>query len=240
MDKYQVEDDFFLLENYHEEQPARFKLYSRCSICDIIKTGRIWEPHIHLVFEKYLDTNSVVIEGGCHIGAHSVKLSKLSKRVLYFEPLPPSYNLLVENLRINGCNNFVAHQQGLAERKSFGKFSWITTGNVGASGLCENPMGELHRVPEDENFDVKLTSIDDLNLDQLDFIKLDVEGYEIKAIKGAIETINKFRPTILLECWEDHTGKSSVEHAEKTFRLLLDINYSLERISHADWLLFGR
>lgn len=237
MHKYKVEDDFFFLENYHKEQPAKFKLYSQCAICDIIRRGEKWEPHLHVVFEKYLDENSVVIEGGCHIGTHSVKLSKLSKRVLCFEPLPPSYNLLVENLRINGCDNVDAHPKGLAERKSFGRFSWITTSNAGASGLCENPMGEMHcRVPDDENFDVELISIDDMNLDQLDFIKLDVEGYESKVIKGAIETINRFKPTILLECWVDHTGKASVEHTEKTFKFLLNMNYSLERISHADWL----
>jgi hypothetical protein len=46
---------------------------------------------------------------------------------------------------------------------------------------------------------VDITSIDAMDLPRLDFFKLDVEGYEVPALTGALETIKKHRPWIWVE-----------------------------------------
>ena len=47
--------------------------------------------------------------------------------------------------------------------------------------------------------EIKLTTIDSLELERLDFIKLDIEGYELFALKGAEETIKRCKPLIAFE-----------------------------------------
>lgn len=79
--------------------------------------------------------------------------------------------------------------------------------------------------------------IDCLGLEQLDFIKLDVEGYETKAINGGMNTITKCRPVIVLECWESHQGGCDLDHTKLKFKMLLDLGYTVTQIgNNPDWL----
>ena len=106
-------------------------------------------------------------------------------------------------------------------------------------GLNKNPMGELPGL-EETKIDVPLIALDSLSLPRLDFMKVDVEGYEPKVIDGAIELISRWRPTIVLECWADHSWGASVEHTRQQFRKLLQLGYELIRVDHADWLFVPR
>jgi FkbM family methyltransferase len=238
--KYIVLPEIFEVKKYNNDESAFFNLYMHCPISWNLRHGNVWEPHLHRVFEKYINKDSVVIEGGCHLGSHSVKLSKLSKKLYCFEPLKESYNLLKTNLRNNKCFNTIVSDSGLSDELGVDQFAWMPFGNLGGSGLSNNPMG----VPgfpgmestEQEKYDITLTTIDFLNLDQLDFIKLDVEGYEPKVIMGGIKTITKFRPVITLECWANHYGMVDIDHTKNVFKMLLDLNYTVEQINLSDFL----
>ena len=61
------------LNNYHNNVSSKFYTYSpgKCCISDTLRGNNIWEPFLHEVFEKYITKDSIVIEGGCHIGAHT-------------------------------------------------------------------------------------------------------------------------------------------------------------------------
>ena len=82
------------VENYHNGEPAFFKTYEpgTCPISDTLRSGVVWEEHLHNIFEKYVTKDSVVVEGGCHIGSHTVKLAQMAKTVHAFAPLPDSFN----------------------------------------------------------------------------------------------------------------------------------------------------
>jgi FkbM family methyltransferase len=227
----------YTIDNYHLDENISFKLIDSCYISDFIRRNEIWEPHLHTVFEKYISKDDVVLEAGCHIGTHSIKLSKLSKSLHCFEPLRSSAKLLQENLNLNNCNNAVVSNLGVSDAKGATKFSWVGNGNPGASGLKDNPMGEFGSgVSKEYDYEVELINIDSLDLPKLDFIKLDVEGYEVKAIQGGLNTIKKYKPIITLECWADHKGNASLEHTTQQFEFLLELGYELNRISHCDWL----
>ena len=73
-------------------------------------------------------------------------------------------------------------------------------------------------------------------LDNLNFIKLDVEGYEINVIEGGINTIKKYKPIITLEVYENFYGKYSIEYTKTTFKILLDIGYTVHHIAGPDFL----
>jgi FkbM family methyltransferase len=142
--------------------------------------------------------------------------------------------MLTKNLKLNKCNNVKVFNQALSNNNYKTKFNWISPNNPGASGLENNPMGNL--LPTSENQKTQCVSIDSLKLPKLDFIKLDIEGYEPLAIEGAINTIKKYKPTIALECWSDHKGNASLENTKHIHQNLIQLGYSVIQLSHSDYL----
>ena len=152
-----------------------------------------------------------------------------------FEPLPCSNQLLDYNLRTNQIKNTILSINGLSDKPGNTTYGWSMDGNPGASGLNNNPMGiPEHSVSTD--IDVMLITIDSLHLEKLDFIKLDVEGYEPLVIEGGMETIAKYKPIITLESWSSHKGEISMEDTKLRFKMLLDMGYTLTNISGPDYL----
>ncbi len=200
---------------------AKFRVFYSDYISSILYQGQLWEPHMHALFERRITKDSVVVEGGSHIGSHAVKLAMLAGTVHCFEPLEPSRVLLEENLWLNFCSNVVIHPEALGASVGTACFGWITDENLGGAGLHQN--GERSSV------EVPVTTIDALGLDRLDFIKLDVEQYEPQAVAGGMETIAKFLPDIVLECW-DTFPNTSIEHTRRTYPMLLDLGYEVDRV----------
>tara|TARA_B100001540_G_C15641987_1_gene567009 strand:- start:54 stop:761 length:708 start_codon:yes stop_codon:yes gene_type:complete len=229
------------IDNYHNNNPAFFYIYDNCPISNTFKNNMIWETHLHDIFEKYITPDSIVIEGGCHIGSHTIKLGMLAKQVFAFEPMPSSYNLLEKNVNINELNNVTIIKKGLSNISNTAYFDWIPKDNPGGSGLSNNPMGRPSWIEKEENkINVDLTTIDSLNLQKLDFIKLDIEGYESLAISGGIKTIKKYKPIITLEVWCNHNGGVDINYTKKTFKQLIDIGYNVFKIKGPDFIFIPK
>ena len=84
--------DKVIVENFHESNSCLFYLYDegKCVISDVLRKNTVWEKYLHNVFEQYITADSVVLEGGCHVGSHTMKLASLAGFVHAFEPLPLS------------------------------------------------------------------------------------------------------------------------------------------------------
>lgn len=229
------------VDNYHNNKAASFFIYENCLISNELKKNIIWEKYLHDIFTKYITPDSIVIEGGCHIGTHTIKLGMLAKHVYAFEPMKSSYNLLEKNISINGLKNISIFKKGLANTYNTVYFDWIPEDNPGASGLSNNPMGKPFWFKDNiKKQKVELTTIDSLNLDRLDFIKLDIEGYEKLAISGAMQTIKKYKPVITLEFWADHSGNVDINFTKNNFKELLDIGYDVINIMGPDFLFLPK
>ena len=231
--------NFYKVDNYHNNLPAYFYVAENCCISNKIKINQIWEPHLHGVFEKYITPNSVVVECGCHIGTHTIKLAKMCKELYGFEPLPKSNRILNMNIELNKIENVIISDLGVSSE--LGKVNYLWTGektqNIGCSGLDNNPSGmppEFEKCKE--QIEVSLITIDSLNLDKLDFIKIDVEGYEPKVIQGAMNTIIKFKPIIVIEIWKDHFGGVDFNYSKNLFQSLLTVGYEIHHIWGPDFL----
>ena len=131
------------------------------------------------------EKTGTVIDGGAHIGSWSVYLANVFDTVISFEPLKSNYDCLVENTK--DMDNVETYMKALGDKETrMSMHDPVDKGNSGAGWLMEG-----------NDFDV--ITVDSLNLEELDFLKLDVEGYEPYAIDGALETIKKFHPVILVE-----------------------------------------
>jgi len=230
----------YTVDNYNNYQSIKFFTYpsDKCIISKVISKNQIWEPHMHIIFEKYINKESIVLEGGCHIGTHTLKLALLGKQLLAFEPLNKSHAILYDNIKINNIDNVTLYSEGLSNDPGEAYFETTQINNPGGSALSNNPMGvaEYAKMINSSKYPVKLITIDSLELNKLDFIKLDVEGYEINVIEGAINTIKRCKPIITLESWNNHFGEVCLQHTKNTFKILLDNGYTMEHIEGPDFL----
>lgn len=218
-------------------QVFKFQTFVNCPISKSIRNNEVWEPHLHTIFNKFINKSSIVVECGCHIGSHTVKLASLCDKLYGFEPMPVTYELLCNNMKLNEIKNTVIYNKGVADKNGRTKYSWIPSTNIGGSGLENNPMGKPNWIDTtSENIEVELITIDSLNLNKLDFMKIDVEGYESLVIKGALETIKKCKPVIIMEVWANHHGSVDMDFTKKTFQELLDVGYSVANVSGPDFL----
>ena len=218
-----------------------FYTLDNCCISNVIKNNQIWEPHMHKIFEKYINKRSIVIECGCHIGTHTIKIASLCDKIYGFEPMPDTFEVLNKNIQLNYINNAIIYKKGVADKPGLTKYSWIPETNPGGSGLDDNPMGKPEWInTTTKNIEVELTTIDSLNLDKLDFMKIDVEGYETLVIKGAINTIQRFKPVIVMEVWRDHFGSVDINYTKELFKDLLDIGYDVEQVYGPDFLFIPK
>ena len=149
-----------------------------------------------------------VIQAGGNAGMYPVTLAGFFNRVLTFEPEPLNYECLVYNCRefkhVEPMRAILGNSDenvGLEERAGLidGKLC------VNSGAFRVNGEGDIPQV-----------RIDDLGIDDLDFIQLDVEGYELKVLEGAKQTIDRCSPVIMVE---------RVDHGDDPEPFLLDMNY---------------
>lgn len=150
-----------------------------------------WEQgHKHKILQYVPeDRRGVVVQAGGNQGMYPRLLSDMFNRVYTFEPDPINFHCLVANCQrdnIVKLNAALGFKHGLVKVTKEPFEDWEI--NYG-----------VRTVVQDENANVPVLRIDDLSLDQCDLIMLDIEGHELLAMKGAIETLEAYHPVIFTE-----------------------------------------
>lgn len=154
-----------------------------------IKSGTIMHEHgvVNLPELKELPRDSVIIDAGAFLGETAIGFARYSDHVMAFEPQLDAWICCEWNCR---------------------PFPEITVFNAalgdGSTVYCaQNPLnGNAATRGVMLGGDQKSMRIDDLGLDRLDFLKIDVEGFEPLVIRGAMNTLSKFKPAILCEIYD--------------------------------------
>jgi FkbM family methyltransferase len=159
-----------------------------------IKAGRLWEPGVVALFESCIRPGSIAIDCGANIGVHSIAMAVRQpdlRRVIAFEPHPEIFKALSANARSR--SKIDARQMALLDKR--------TTMTMLPLGNSSNPAAaRLHDVAA-IGAKVRTCRLDDLELENVSFIKVDVEGNEMQVIAGAERTIRMQRPALLVEIW---------------------------------------
>jgi FkbM family methyltransferase len=143
---------------------------------------------IEKTFRKWIKPGDTVVDVGGLIGDHTVPYAQIvgpEGLVLAFEPNPPAFECLKHNTSPYPWVDI--YDMGLSDHQDV--LFIVPNENVGASHLTDRGEGET----------IAVETLDSFRLDRLDFIKIDVEGMEIDVLDGALETINRCRPIILVE-----------------------------------------
>ncbi len=148
------------------------------------------------LFDMLIAEGDWVIEGGANIGAHTVHLAQLageSGTVFAFEPQRLAFQLLAGNIAINNLTNVQCLQKCLSDE----------SGTVKVPVLDPSKENNFSALSMEKNYSVgevvEVVTLDSFNLKRCDFIKLDVEGMELKVLMGAENLIKKFHPIIYAE-----------------------------------------
>jgi len=137
----------------------------------------------------YVKDWTIAVDGGAHVGSWSKMMADYFDTVYSFEPAPDTYECLELNMK--GIGNVIVANNALGDRKGYVHIAWEDKhrhqGNTGGRYIEKRSNG------------IPMIDIDGLNLSSLGFLKLDVEGAEYLALKGAEETIKRCHPVILIE-----------------------------------------
>lgn len=179
------------------------------------------------------------VDCGAHMGSWSIVMANHFHEVHAFEPQRLLFQQLCGNAALNGLDNVYAYNTGLdaepgkltlqrpgVDRGSSSARADVTKHFFGDRGIPTSP--EV----------VPVTTLDSFAdvLNNVGLIKIDVEGLELRVLRGGIELLrrNSF-PKIMLECWSHDFFRKD---KEELLRFLDDLGYRVVAINgYTDILL---
>lgn len=212
--------------------PKLGKMCLEHTVNDVIKTGlrqgRLWEPHLHRYFRRYIRKGSTALDIGAHIGSHTLVMAKLvgpKGQVHAWEPQLKIYQELLVNLDLNKATQAYAHFAALGDTHLRIAMSPPGKGNEGGTAMGSGGNR------------VELLPLDFYKLKNVSFIKIDVEGAEFSVLKGAAQTIKANNPVILFEAWAKN--KKQRQAAARIFQFLGTLGYKhIARVSTFNYLAY--
>lgn len=160
------------------------------------------------LFKSLVQEGQVVCDLGSHVGGYAVPLAfhvGPSGRVHAFEPFRLVFQLLLANVAINGLSNVYGHNMAVGEKADVARAkspALSKSSNIGATSIYNQAkpvFGEDHVLQYDGEENVQVVTLDSLELQQVDFMKIDVEGMLEKVARGGEKTIRRLRPIIACE-----------------------------------------
>ena len=176
------------------------------------------------LFIKNVIKKKSILDIGANVGYYSllaVKYAESDCKIYAFEPSKRNFEYLIKNVEANNIKNIFSIEKAIIDKEE-------------EVFLQENDLGVLDTVGgESGDYKVLGISIDnfcDNNKITPDLIKMDIEGGELLALQGAINTLKKYSPDIFLSA---HSDKLE----EECLSFLSNLGYKYEKIEDGDFLL---
>jgi FkbM family methyltransferase len=181
------------------------------------------------MFARHISADAVVVDVGAHAGQFTKLFARLAPRgrVYALEPSAYARSILLRALAFNRLANVTVVAAGLSDRPGAAVLHTplkrstalgFGVAHLGAAG----GTGDIDQT-------IELVTLDDLaareDFGRLDFIKADIEGWELRALKGGEATVRRFRPALYLEVDEALMVRAG-DTPQDLFRWLMDLNYA--------------
>lgn len=177
-----------------------------------------WEP-ANMVYAKELVKNPrVVLDIGANIGQESVQYASWAQKVFSFEPVPVIFEVLSQNIRQNNFDNVTLYNFGCGNTKA--KLNArFQEANEGSTYICEKPGKN--------NVEVEIILVDDLlpSIENVDFVKIDVEGFELFVLQGMEKTLRNNYPVLQIEAIDSHLKRNGTDSLE-IYDFLFGLGYN--------------
>jgi len=151
----------------------------------------------------------VAIDCGANIGVHTIEWAQFMYgwgEVISFEAQERIFYALAGNITLNNCFNARAIWAAVGAENGHIKVpvpDYFVPSSFGSLEIKKTDrtefIGQEIDYSEDKTITTQMMSIDGLKLNRLDFIKIDIEGMEMDALKGAESSLRRMKPQLLIE-----------------------------------------
>jgi FkbM family methyltransferase len=177
---------------------------------------------------KYINQGETIVDIGSNIGQTTLAIAhKLNNtgKIYSFEPFPSTFSLLENNIKLNRFSNIIPENIGLGEQDASVEMTIVCPTNTGGNRI------ESKNKDDNNKINVKVTSLDKyfekLEAHQnIHFIKIDVEGYEMQVLKGSTQILKQKKPKLFIEI-SDPLLRNQGSSAEQIIRFLQKLGYIL-------------
>ncbi len=158
-------------------------------------------PDIQLV-ASLCDADRVSLDIGASIGEFTIAMLGSSRSVIAFEPRPTQARDLTAMFDAVGA---AVRVEAVALSDTLG----VTAMRVVESDPGRSTIDDSNQLSDAESgsvgtIDVPVKRLDDLHLDDIGLVKIDVEGHELAVLRGAVDTLRRNRPAVVVEAEERH------------------------------------
>ena len=176
-----------------------------------------------------ISDGAVIFDIGANIGSTAMHFATCAKNttVYGFEPDAHNFKIATNNIKLNNFKNITLYNFGLGDKKMQSKLFIKDDNNRGMNRILNDEKSELSYSVIDVNTldDV----VEEIKPTKIDVIKIDVEGFEMKVLTGAKNTLLKFKPKLFLE-----TNNSLLANHQSSIsdvvQFLITLNYKLSII----------
>jgi FkbM family methyltransferase len=203
----------------------RYRLDLSETIDSTIYYRASWEPGATSSVRDFLRPGMTAVDVGANIGYFTLLFAQLvgpAGAVIAFEPTTWAFDKLSRNIALNAFPNIVAEQMALSdlpgERETRSdqtafRASWPVSGTQG------------RRHPELVRFIPLDLYVRRSGIQNVDLLKIDVDGYELRVVKGAQVTLRTHRPDLLIEIGRAPMREVG-DRSEELVELLTELGYS--------------
>lgn len=166
------------------------------SVMSLMEKNGQWEYVNQLVMKELIEPDFVCLDIGANLGQHSVVMSKLASSVYAVEASKTNCSYIHDNIILNHCANIGVINEGLWDEVCTKHLCYSEDNNACAffneTGYVDDGV---------ELIPVRMNTIDNLfgDLERVDFVKMDIEGSELKALNGGKSVFKKHKPILMME-----------------------------------------
>lgn len=216
----------------------------------INKNGKLLPEQdlINFARKELSDSTKSFVDIGAHIGSYTFELATSFNHVHSFEPAQEAYNYLCSNVILKGLTRKTTTYNvaiGSSKKKEVFCVREIDGGTSGLPLFDENNEAVVGH--NESSYPVNVETLDSFKLTNVGLLKIDVEGYELDVLKGAVKTlIRNNYPSILFECnymigcHPDNLEETFESAQKKLFVFLADLGYSISHIKESEMYIARR
>jgi FkbM family methyltransferase len=209
---------------------------------ELLRTGE-WEASTGATLREHLHPADTFVDVGCHVGYFSLLASQLvgeSGQVISIEANPNTADRAQRNIAINGTRNITLVRKACGDETKELAFHCARMINSGGSSLAQANAGRGSQAVV-----VQAVTLDSLlvGIPRISLMKVDVEGFELPVLRGAVQTLEREHPALVLELKPELLVNANTSEGEARAWLAAHGYYEarqLDRWGNALWLSTAR
>lgn len=154
----------------------------------MLSCGALYQHDKLMAAMPFVRSKRLAVDVGAHCGLWSMQMAELFEDVIAFEPMKRHIECFKKNVE-----GVVLHETALGQER-------------GMCGIYE-VEGKSGRSYVDGIGSYPMALLDDFGLNHVDLLKVDAEGYELFILKGGEDTLNLWRPTVIVEQKPGHAQR---------------------------------